>query len=218
MTESARHGKLKQAPPSSAACHSRKQDELEHKKWRLLRQIGAVGFLWNRPSDALWRCKTEERNNLFGELENERKVIAAMVDGIKYPLYFRSEDMSLIESIFSNHESKPRCEFIAPLDPFMWDRKLIITMFEFDYTWEIYTPVVKRKYGHYVLPLLYGERFIGRIEAVADRKAGELVVKNIWYENDVRVNKNIQSAVDKCFQRFALFNGCATVVARVEKT
>lgn len=55
----------------------------------------------------------------------------------------------------------------------------------FEYKWEIYTPVVKRKYGHYVLPILMGERFIGRIEAIVEKETKTLVVKNIWYEEDV---------------------------------
>jgi uncharacterized protein YcaQ len=62
----------------------------------------------------------------------------------------------------------------APLDSLIWDRKLIKALFGFNYTWEIYTPAEKRKYGAYILPILWGERFIGRIEAVNDRKPKSL--------------------------------------------
>ncbi|MNG27186.1 hypothetical protein D3C84_1122760 [compost metagenome] len=93
----------------------------------------------------------------------------------------------------------------------IWDRKLINELFGFDYTWEIYTPVHKRKFGHYVLPLMYGESFIGRVEVIAERKERTLVVKNIWFENSVKLTKNLQAALDDCFQRFAIFNGCETI-------
>lgn len=66
---------------------------------------------------------------------------------------------------------------MAPLDNLLWDRNLIRMIFDFDYKWEIYTPVEKRKYGHYVLPILYGDRLIGRIEAPYDRKEKQLNVK-----------------------------------------
>ena len=106
---------------------------------------------------------------------------------------------------------KPRCELIAPLDCVMWDRKLIKVLFGFDYTWEIYTPANKRKYGYYVLPMIYGDQFVGRIEAVNDRKTKTLNVKNIWYEDGVRHTKALVSAVDDCIKRFAKFNECDTV-------
>ena len=98
----------------------------------------------------------------------------------------------------------------------MWDRKLIRTLFDFDYTWEIYTPAVKRKYGFYVLPLIYSDDFIGRIEAVADKKTSTLAVKNIWYEKNVKQTKNLRTAVGKSINRFAEFNNCNKIEYRQE--
>ncbi|MNP54312.1 hypothetical protein D3C76_1488570 [compost metagenome] len=95
----------------------------------------------------------------------------------------------------------------------MWDRKLINELFGFDYTWEIYTPAIKRKFGYYVLPLLYGESFIGRAEIIVERKTGTLVVKNIWYENGVKQTTQLRTALNRCLQKFALFNGCETILA-----
>lgn len=94
----------------------------------------------------------------------------------------------------------------------MWYRKLIEELFGFEYRWEIYTPVAKRKYGYYVLPVLYGERFVGRIEAVADKKTGVLTVKRIWFEEGVRQTKKIFSAIDQCIRRFAKFNECTDIL------
>ena len=65
---------------------------------------------------------------------------------------------------------KPRMSFLAPLDPLMWDKALIQSLWDFTYAWEIYTPAVKRKYGYYTLPILYGDRFVGRIEGPRGRK------------------------------------------------
>lgn len=192
------------------------KDELEHHKWRVLRRIGAVGLLWNRASDAwlsIWGLKAEQRKEVFRQLLDEARIVAIAVEQLKDTLYCRAEDLPLIEAVLQNPEPKYRCELIAPLDNLIWDRRLINELFGFDYTWEIYTPANKRKFGYYVLPLLYGESLIGRAEVIAERKTGTLVVKNIWYENGIRLTKQLRTALNRCFQRFALFNGCETISA-----
>ncbi|MGG2055356.1 crosslink repair DNA glycosylase YcaQ family protein [Lysinibacillus pakistanensis] len=191
-------------------------DELEHHKWRVLRRIGSVGLLWNRASDAwlnIWGLKAAQRKEVFRQLLHEARIVAVAVEQMKDMLYCLAEDLPLIEAVLQNQEPKLRCELIAPLDNFIWDRKLINELFDFDYTWEIYTPAIKRKFGYYVLPLLYGESFIGRAEIIAERKTETLVVKNIWYENGVKQTAQFRTALNSCFQRFALFNGCKTISA-----
>jgi uncharacterized protein YcaQ len=189
-------------------------DEFQHKKWRILRRIGAVGLLWNRPSDAwlnIWGLNTQERNEAFRQLAGEGKILGIRVEDLKDVLFCRSEDLPIIETVLQNGRFRSRCELIAPLDCLMWDRKLIRALFGFDYTWEIYTPADKRKYGYYVLPLLYGEAFVGRVEAVADKKTCTLTVKNIWYEENVKQTESLKSAVVNCIKRFAEFNECKAV-------
>ncbi|MCL2360203.1 MAG: winged helix DNA-binding domain-containing protein [Defluviitaleaceae bacterium] len=182
-------------------------DEFEHQKWRVLRRIGAVGLLWNRPSDAwlyIQNLSASRRGEIFKSLLEEEKIRPVTVEGINHTLYIRTEDLPLLETIRKGASPKPRCELIAPLDCFMWDRKIILALFGFHYAWEIYTPPAKRKYGPYVLPILYGENFAGRIEVI--RKDKSLVVKNIWLEDGVRKTKKLQTAVDSCLERFARFN------------
>ncbi|PJJ26648.1 winged helix-turn-helix domain-containing protein [Lacrimispora celerecrescens] len=189
-------------------------DEFEHQKWRILRRIGAVGLLWNRSSDAwlnIWGLKTPQRTEMFKELLDEGKILQVSVDGLKDILFCQAEDLSLIDTVLQTDTYKPRCELIAPLDCMMWDRKLIRALFDFEYTWEIYTPADKRKYGFYVLPMLYGNRFIGRLEAVADIKKSTLVIKNIWYEDGIRQTKKLQEAIIGCLKRFAKFNECDVI-------
>ena len=189
-------------------------DDFAHKKWRVLRRIGAVGLLWNRPSDAwlnIWDMKSPERIQIFKELLSEGKILAVQVEGISAELYYRAKDHPLLETVLENRDYKPRCEFLAPLDCFLWDRKLIKALFDFEYSWEIYTPAPKRKYGFYVLPILYGDRFAGRIEAVCQSKTNVLLVKNIWYEDGVRQTKKLLSEIDKTLKRFARFNQCGSI-------
>lgn len=127
------------------------------------------------------------------------------------PFYCLTEDLPLLAHARENKSLRKRCALIAPLDPFLWDKKLIRRLFGFDYTWEIYTPETKRKFGAYVLPLLYGEGFAGRAEVVNDRKNHTLVIRNIWYEPSFQKTKAFASASKKCMKRFAVFNACKVI-------
>ncbi|GHU82498.1 hypothetical protein FACS1894196_0910 [Clostridia bacterium] len=180
-----------------------------HRDFRVLRRIGAVGLLWNRASDA-WLCvpglRDGGRAEAFASLTARGALTAVEVEGIAQPLYARVEDTPLLAEIASGAEYAPRMELLAPLDCLLWDRRLIEALFGFSYTWEIYTPEAKRRYGYYVLPLLFGEALVGRVEAVADRKARVLRVKGIWWED--RAHK---AELRRCLKRFAAFNGCGAV-------
>jgi len=189
-------------------------DEFGHQKWRVLRRVGAVGLLWDRPSDAflyIHGLDAETRKAAFKELLDEGKIIEVSVEGLNFKFYARSEDAPLIAEIADGAKYKPRCELLAPLDCFMWDRKLIKAIFGYHYMWEIYTPAEKRVYGYYTLPLVYGEDLIGRVDAAAERKNNLLNVKNIWYEDGTKQTKALTSAVKKCIERFAAFNGCEKI-------
>jgi hypothetical protein len=72
--------------------------------------------------------------------------------------------------------------FLAPLDPLIWDRRLLRDVFGFDYIWEVYVPAAKRKHGYYVLPLLFDDRIVGRIEPRLERKTGTLTILGVWFE------------------------------------
>ena len=115
-------------------------DESARTAWRVRRRIGAVGLLWNRRSDA-WlgiRMDAEQRDAAFDRLEKGESITPVRVDSLRFPLYFLSGDLPLMESVLSGQAGlKPRLEFLAPLDPMMWDRKLIEAVFGYQYSWEI---------------------------------------------------------------------------------
>ena len=189
-------------------------NEEEYLEWRVLRRIGAVGLLWNKPSDALLGIdglKAANRKNVFQKLILEEKIIEILIENIPDSFYCSSEDRDLVGTVLCNNEFACRTEFIAPLDNMLWDRKLIKVIFDFDYKWEIYTPVAARKYGHYVLPVLSCGKFIGRIEIVNDKKLKVLIVKNFWFEEDVVNRDTFYENIYDCITRFSKFNECETV-------
>ncbi len=190
------------------------KDDEELLAWRIKRRIGAAGLLWNKNSTAFLGLdiNAERRRQLLDRLEAAGMILRVQVEGIKPEFCLLKEDEELLQAVLEGSiDLKPRMEFLAPLDPMLWDKAMIQALWDFQYSWEIYTPKEKRKYGHYTLPVLYGEVFAGRIDCTADRKAGVLRVNGLWWEPGVRQTKKLKGAMERTLKRFAAFNGCGQV-------
>lgn len=87
-----------------------------------------------------------------------------------------------------------RAALLSPFDRLVYDRKRVEELFEFEYHLEMYKPADKRRWGYYALPILYGDRLVGKLDCRADRKAGVLVVSAV--HRDVRFTKAMNHAVD----------------------
>ena len=125
------------------------------------------------------------------------------MEGIRAQFYALPETVENLEA----SPRRPACRFIAPLDNLMWDRDMVEALFGFRYRWEVYTPVAKREYGYYVLPVLYGSRFVARFEPEPVNRAGCLRVKAWWWEDGVRPSRAMLDAVEAALSRFAGFLG-----------
>jgi hypothetical protein len=180
-------------------------DEAYH-EWYVLRRLGSVGLLWNR-SNQVWLMSvgTAARKQVMQRLLDEGKIVEIQVEGIAYPFYLRASEMPLLEEVLTAPEPTPRAAFLAPLDNLVWERGMLETLFGFDYRWEVYVPPAKRKYGYYVLPVLYGDRFVGRIEPARQKNDGVLTIKNWWWEPGVTPDEPMLTAVRECLARFCSF-------------
>ncbi|HEY7599430.1 MAG TPA: crosslink repair DNA glycosylase YcaQ family protein, partial [Candidatus Limnocylindrales bacterium] len=107
----------------------------------------------------------------------------------------------------------PTVTFLAPLDPLMWDRRLLRELWGFDYLWEVYVPEHKRRWGYYVLPMLFGDRFVGRIEPRFDRRARVLTVIGLWWEDGFRPRRErgFVSALRSALKAYARFVGAQRI-------
>jgi uncharacterized protein YcaQ len=177
--------------------------------WHVLRRIGGLGLADPTSSD-VWQgisgAKSSQRRAALKRLMHRdlvREVVLESVPGKNF--YMRTQDLAILESALSKSCSRSRASLIAVLDNLIWDRKMVQQLFDFEYIWEIYKPAASRKYGYYVLPVLYGERFIARCDLALDRKTSQLVFKNWWWEPDVRVSDSMVTAIESCFRQFMRF-------------
>lgn len=115
---------------------------------------------------------------------------AATIEGVKGRWRV---DPSYLDSLGEPFQG--RAALLSPLDRAVFDRKRMTEIFEFDYQLEMYKPVAKRKWGYFALPILFGDRLVGKLDATSDRKAGVLRVDAI--HRDVPFDRKMSTAVDR---------------------
>jgi hypothetical protein len=177
-------------PPELLA---RREPEREQYLHKLRSRYRGTGLLGATGEYALWAGTgaTAERASLRDELVARGDLVALEVEGFKGLRFVPGDELALLDAaeaeVAADAGGRPMdgagVTFLAPLDPLAWDRDMLLRLWDFDYRWEVYTPQAKRRYGYYVLPLLYGDRFVGRIEPRIDRKAGTLRILGLWWED-----------------------------------
>ncbi|MDE6639178.1 MAG: winged helix DNA-binding domain-containing protein [Acetatifactor sp.] len=176
----------------------------EFLEWYTERRIQSVGLIWNKPGGA-WQghflSENELRSSVLQTLIDKNRIDEIQIEGID-DIFYGSKD---IQTYTEYQTSDSYARFIAPLDNVMWDRQMTERLFDFTYRWEVYTPVPKRKFGYYVLPVLYNGQFVARFEAEPIRQAGEFAVKNWWWEPEIIPDDAMLEAIKKEMLRFAEF-------------
>ena len=176
--------------------------EYDFMKWYVFRRLGSVGMLWNKNGGgwlATLMPDSKLRQQILNEYITDELIQCIEVEGLTEKFYIRTKDMPVFGLLSSTTPKSIR--FIAPLDNILWERSMLSKVFGFDYTWEVYIPESKRKYGYYVIPVLYGNRFIARFEPV--KSESHIQIKNWWWEEDVIVSDEIIYLIMQELERLA---------------
>jgi uncharacterized protein len=115
------------------------------------------------------------------ELESEGLVVQAEVEDLPGPWYVHADDVSALGRLRAG-DWEPRTTFLSPFDNLILGRERTEQLWDFEFRLEIYVPKAKRRYGYYVLPILHGERLIGRIDPTFDRKRRVLTLNAVYAE------------------------------------
>ncbi len=145
---------------------------------------------------------------------NAGEVTEVSVGRLKNNEYFGLTDR--LEASTRLRKTSPRLHLLSPFDNLIIQRERIKLLFEFDYTIECYVPAPKRKFGYFVLPILWGEEFAGRLDPKADRKAKTLLIRNLVLEDGFSDYDAFLPSLAAKLWDMARFNGCKEI--RIEKT
>ncbi len=166
-----------------------------------------------------------EMKERIGTLVEAGEVMPVKVEGKKDLHYTLTSNLLLLEALERGQipaawttldtTTETEVNFLAPLDP-VSARGRASKLFDFEYKWEIYTPVEKRKWGYYVLPILYGHNLVGRMDVKLDRSTKTLLVKGFWLEDPI-TGKDAAFAVAlaRGLIRFTHFHGVTRLDAQV---
>ncbi len=197
-------------PADLLAVRVSEHEQLRHKLLSRYRAHGLLGAggqteLWSGvrahvipPGAAALPSAAATRHALRAELVADGELLPVLVEGIRGERFVPAGELGMLEQAereLSDEDGgvragvarpgghAPGVAFLAPLDPLVWDRDFLRSAYGFDYVWEVYVPAAKRRWGYYVLPILFGDRIVGRIEPRLDRRAGSLRVIGLWWED-----------------------------------
>ncbi|MCC7446243.1 MAG: YcaQ family DNA glycosylase [Anaerolineae bacterium] len=166
----------------------------------------------------------DEMKRRIAELVESGDVAPLTVEGKKDLHYVFASELPRIETLEAGQvpdgwqpldtTTETEVNFLAPLDPVSAGGRAG-KLFNFEYTWEIYTPIEKRRWGYYVLPILYGDRLVARMDVKLDRKSQTLLIKGFWLEDPATgKDATFAAALARGLIRFTRFHNATRLDAR----
>lgn len=170
--------------------------ERESTRWLILLRHRAVGLLRPGANQELWSLgvSAAERQALLGELVDEGRLLPVEIEGRRY--HTVPELLALLDT----PPLKPQVRLLAPLDQLLWDRKAALHLFDFDYVWEVYKPEQERRWGYYVLPVMYGEHFVARVDSRLEGTTWQ--IKGWWWEEGVEPDGALLEGLERAVAAF----------------
>lgn len=190
------------------------REKLSKREWprRALRGLGIGTRRQIEQHLARWRYPNSPK--MLDELldSNAIEPVQIVQDGRawKGDWYLDTDALPLLERLEAG-EWEPRTTLLSPFDSLICDRARTLQLFNFQYTIEIYVPQAKRQYGYYVLPVLHGDRLIGRIDPAMDRERGRLTIKSAHFEPDAPKTRTTARAVERTIEELAAFLGAKDI-------
>jgi uncharacterized protein YcaQ len=174
---------------------------------RAVSSMGVVppeGVRWGRAGD---RDAVAEA---LGEAIASGEVTPVKITGLDGGPHYAWSDA--LRSVRRRRPRQPRLHILSPFDNLVMDRRRLRELFAFECKLECYVPAAKRKYGYFCLPILWGDRFIGRLDPKAERREKTLRLKRVMFEPDSSELEGVLPALAEKLRAFAAFNECDAVV------
>lgn len=154
-------------------------------------------------------------NQKIEELLEEKIIASVIMENEKENRYFTLRGM--VDRTADTPASKRPVYILSPFDNLIIQRDRIQRLFDFNYALECYLPAPKRTYGYFVLPVLFGDQFVGRIDPQADRKSRTMILHSVALEKDFKPSEEFYAKFSKIIAGFAAFNQCDSLVIEKAK-
>jgi uncharacterized protein YcaQ len=189
-------------------------DEATYLLWRVARRCRGIGLVGPAMGGEVWLgvAKAAERTEAIGTLVERGEMVPVKIEGDRRTYHMLTSDLPYLEQARSA-DPQPQAAFIAPLDNLLWARQFIERLFGFYYVWEVYKPSHERQYGYYVLPVLYGDRFVARFDAKLDRETNTLWIQSWHWEPGESLTAEMSAALQEALTHFLTFLGAERVAA-----
>jgi hypothetical protein len=138
------------------------------------------------------------------------------VEGLPWPAYVHSDHAATLRRAQQNKLAATYSTLLSPFDPLVWDRERALSLWNFDYRIECYTPEAKRKYGYFTLPILVRGALVGRLDAKAHRVDGVFEVRALHLEPNVKADDALAAEIAATLVRCAAWHN--TPAVRVTRT
>lgn len=145
------------------------------------------------------------------QLVKDELLIPVKVEGLSDDYYLHAADLPLLDKL-QNGAWQPRTTLLSPFDNLICDRDRTEALWDFFFRIEIYVPAAKREYGYYVLPILHGDRLIGRIDPKMDRATNTLHIQNVYAEPGAPKIKKTVREIGQAVMGLAAFLGATQIV------
>ncbi|BCL81307.1 YcaQ family DNA glycosylase [Ktedonobacteria bacterium brp13] len=167
--------------PSQYFTSSGHPNQESYYRWIIARRYQAVGLLRSNAEAAIWSAcgSSEQRRTALAQLVEAGTLIPVQLGEQRWQYYMHRDAQPYLD----RPAATPRVIFLGPLDSLIWDRKAIQQLYNYNYLWEVYKPVTQRRWGYYVLPVFYQDRFIARVDS---RLVGKTwTIARWWWEEDI---------------------------------
>ena len=182
-------------------------------RWMTQRGLESQGVATAESVADYYRLPIRATRAALAELVHEGAVLSVGVEGWSRPAFLSHDDLSSLERIHQERYQPRLTTFLSPFDSLIWDRRRVLDLFQFSFRNCMYMPAAARqadRAGYYVMPILHGDRLVGRIDPKVDRLNRRLVVR--WIElEESEVESELVGGLRAAIRELADFTGCEQV-------
>ncbi|MBN4053582.1 YcaQ family DNA glycosylase [Haliea sp. AH-315-K21] len=180
----------------------------EYERHLIQRSMQAHGLIAEQELSYLRKGMKPSIKAQLNEMLAANEIVLVEVDGKPY-----YSSPQIIQECSGQRINK-MVSLLNPFDNAIIQRKRVAALFDFSYQMECYVPAVKRQFGYYCLPILYGAEIVGRLDPKADRKNKTFIIQNLFIEKEIAdIDAFTRKLADK-IQELSTFNGCEKIILK----